>query len=306
MLNYVLRRTMQMIPSLLGITLIVFVLLRLSGDPARLMLPEDASPEQVQTLRVALGLDQPIITQYFTYLSQMLTGNFGESIRYTSQSVLEIVLERLPATLELTVAALFVAMLISLPIGVLAAVKRNSVADRIASTLAVLGRAMPSFWIGILLIMLFATKLGWFPVSGRENWKSIVLPALTLGISLAALLMRLLRSNLLEVMSQDYIRTSRAKGLTEGRVVRRHALRNAILPYMTVLGLELAGLLGGAVVTEQVFAWPGVGLLAIQAINSRDMAIVQAVVILASLIVMLTNLLVDISYALIDPRIKYT
>lgn len=297
---------MQMIPSLLGITLIVFVLLRLSGDPARLMLPEDAAPEQVENLRRALGLDQPIITQYVKYLGQMVTGNFGESIRYTDQSVLQIVLERLPATLELALAALLVSMAISLPIGVLAAVKRNTLADRIASTIAVLGRAMPSFWIGILLIMLFATKLGWFPVSGRENWKSIILPALTLGISLAALLMRLLRSNLLEVMNQDYIRTSRAKGLTEGTVVRKHALRNAILPYLTVLGLELAGLLGGAVVTEQVFAWPGIGLLAIQAINSRDMAIVQAVVILASLIVMVTNLLVDMGYALIDPRIKYS
>lgn len=306
MLNYLFRRLLQMIPSILGITLIVFVLLRLSGDPARLMLPEDATDQQVETLRQAMGLNQPVLVQYVKYLGQMLSGNFGESIRYTDQSVLQIVLERLPATLELALAALAVAVLISLPVGILAAVRRNSLADRLASTLAVLGRAMPSFWIGILLIMFFSARLGWFPVSGRDGWTSLILPAITLGVGLTALLMRLLRSNLLDVLGQDYVRTSRAKGLSESRVVQKHALRNAVLPYLTVLGLELAGLLGGAVVTEQVFAWPGIGLLAIQAINSRDMAVVQAVVILASLIVMVTNLLVDLSYALIDPRIRYT
>ncbi|UQN08216.1 ABC transporter permease [Deinococcus sp. QL22] len=306
MFAYFIRRVLQMIPSLLGISLIVFLLLRLSGDPVRLMLPEDASLEQVQSLRTALGLDQPLLVQYGKFLTQMVTGDFGESIRYTNQSVLQIVIERLPATLELSVAALFVAILISLPIGILAAIKRNSLADRLASTLAVLGRAMPSFWVGILLIMVFATQFQWLPVSGREGWTSIVLPAITLGISLAALLMRLLRSNLIEVLGLDYIRTARAKGLSPRTVVRRHALRNALLSYLTVLGLEMASLLGGAVVTEQVFAWPGVGLLAVQAINSRDMAVVQAVVIIASVIVMVTNLMVDMAYALVDPRIRYT
>lgn len=304
-LNFIVRRLVQIIPSLLGITLIVFVLLRLSGDPVRLLLPEDAPTEQIELLRQSLGLNRPLLVQYVQYLGQLLTGNFGESIRYTNQSVLQIVLERLPATLELAVAALAVAIAISLPVGILAAVKRNSLADRVASSLAVVGRAMPSFWIGLLLIMVFAARLGWFPVSGRDGWRSLILPALTLGISLAALLMRLLRSSMLDVLGQDYVRTSRAKGLTEGRVVTRHALRNALMSYLTVLGLELAGLLGGAVVTEQVFAWPGIGLLAVQAINSRDMGVVQAVVLLASLIVMLTNLLVDVGYALIDPRIRY-
>jgi peptide/nickel transport system permease protein len=294
-----------MVPVILGITLIVFVLVRLSGDPVVLLLPEDADPEQIVMLREALGLDRPVLVQYAIFMRDLLRGDFGDSLRYTGQAALPIVLERLPATLQLTTAALLVAVLISLPAGVVAAVYRGRWPDVLATGLAVLGQAMPNFWVGIMLIGVLSVTLGWFPVSGREGWNAIILPAVTLGTSLAALLTRLMRSSLLEVINLDYVRTARAKGQRPRTVLGKHALRNALLSYVTVLGLQLASLMAGAVVTEQVFAWPGIGLLAIQAINSRDMAVVQAVVVVAALIVMGANLLVDLLYALIDPRISY-
>lgn len=303
---YVLRRLLQMIPVIIGITLIVFILLRVSGDPVVLMLPEDAPREQVETLRRSLGLDKPLPEQYFIFMGNLLTGDFGRSIRYGNQAVLPIVLERLPATLELTLAAMLVAVLISLPAGIIAASNHRRWPDYSATTFSILGEAMPNFWLGIMLILVFSVQLRYFPVSGRAGLASLVLPALTLGTGLAALLTRLMRSSLLEVMNQDYVRTARAKGLRSGLVLLKHAVRNALLAYVTVLGMQVASLMAGSVVTEQVFAWPGIGLLVIQAINSRDMAIVQAVVIVASLIVMLTNLAVDVLYAVIDPRIHYS
>lgn len=294
-----------MVPILFGVVTIIFLLLRVSGDPVQLYLPEDATEEQVTQLRAALGLDRPLHVQYGIYLAQLARGDLGESIRYRNQDVREIVLERLPATVELAAASLLVAILLSLPLGIVAALNRNRLPDLIASAIAMVGRAMPNFWVGIMLILFFAIRFTWFPVSGRSGIGSLVLPALTLGGSIAALLMRLVRSGMLEAMSQDYVRTAKAKGLAWRTVVIKHGLRNALIAYVTVLGLEIAGLLAGAVITEQVFAWPGIGRLAIQAINSRDMAIVQAVVILAAIIVMLANLLVDLAYALIDPRIRY-
>ncbi|MDQ3457913.1 MAG: ABC transporter permease [Deinococcota bacterium] len=306
MTAYILRRLLQMIPVVLGITVIVFVLLRISGDPVTLMLPEDATQEQVRQLRESLGLDRPLFEQYLIFLSNLVQGDFGESIRYRGQPALPIVLERLPATLELTLAAMLVGVMISLPAGIIAAVNRNRWPDYGATTFAIMGEAMPNFWLGIMLILIFSVQLGWLPVSGRGGLQYLILPALTLGTALAALLMRLMRSSLLEVLGQDYVRTARAKGLRGRMVLLKHAVRNALLAYVTVLGLQVASLMAGAVVTEQVFAWPGIGLLAIQAINSRDMAIVQAVVIVASLIVMSANLLVDLLYALIDPRIHYS
>lgn len=303
---YIIRRILQMIPVIFGITLIIFVLVRVSGDPVTLLLPEDAPQEQIEQLRESLGLNRPILEQYVIFLGNLLQGDFGESIRYRGQAALPVVLERLPATLELAGAAIVVALVISLPLGILAAVKRKSLPDYSATSFAVLGQAMPNFWLGIMLILIFGVHLQWLPVSGRGTLAHLVLPALTLGTALAALLMRLLRSNMLEVLGQDFIRTARAKGLRERTVLLKHAIRNALIAYITVLGLQVATLMAGAVVTEQVFAWPGIGLLAIQAINIRDMAVVQTVVILASLIVMVANLLVDLLYALIDPRIQYT
>ncbi len=303
---YFLRRLLQMIPVMIGITLIVFVLLRVSGDPVLLMLPEDAPQSQVDTLRRNLGLDKSLPEQYLIFISNLVTGDFGRSIRYGNQPVLPIVLERLPATLQLTLGALVVAMLISLPAGIIAAVNRRRWPDYGASTLSILGEAMPNFWLGIMLILIFAINLQIFPVSGRGGFMSLVLPSVTLGTGLAAMLTRLMRSSLLEVLGLDYVRTATAKGLRPRMVLLKHALRNSLLAYVTVLGLQIAGLMAGSVVTEQVFAWPGIGLLAIQAINSRDMAVVQAVVIVASLIVMLANLAVDLLYAVIDPRIHYS
>ena len=306
MIAYILRRLLQMVPVVLGITLIVFVLVRVSGDPVTLMLPEDAEQFQIDALREALGLDQPITTQYVIYMRDLLRGDLGTSLRYSGQAALPIVLERLPATLQLTLAALAVAVVISFPLGIIAAVYRNRWPDMSATSFAVLGQAMPNFWLGIMMILLFSVILGWLPVSGRSGLASFILPAITLGTSLAALLTRLMRSSLLEVLNQDYVRTATAKGLQRRLVLLKHAVRNALLSYVTVLGLQVATLMAGAVVTEQVFAWPGIGLLAIQAINSRDMPVIQGVVIIAALIVMSANLLVDILYALIDPRISYS
>jgi peptide/nickel transport system permease protein len=303
---YVLRRLVQMIPVLIGITLIVFVLLRVSGDPVVLMLPEDAPREQIEALRRNLGLDRPIPEQYLLFLRDLVRGDFGRSIRYGNQDVLEIVLERLPATLELAAAAILVALLISVPAGVVAATRRRRLPDHAATTFSVLGEAMPNFWLGIMLILVFAVNLRLLPVSGRGSLAHLVLPAITLGTGLAAVLTRLLRSSLIEALNQDYVRTAHAKGARPSVVLVKHAMRNALLGYLTVLGLQMASLLAGSVVTEQVFAWPGIGLLAVQAINSRDMAIVQAIVIVSSLVVMVANLVVDVLYAVIDPRIQYS
>jgi peptide/nickel transport system permease protein len=305
MTAYVLRRLLQMIPVIFGITLIVFVLVRVSGDPVVLLLPEEATREQITQLREALGLDRSLPEQYLIYMRDLIRGDFGTSLRYSNQAALPIVLERLPATLQLTLAALLVAVVVSFPAGIIAATNRNRWPDAGATGFAVLGEAMPNFWLGIMLILVFGVQLGWLPVSGRGGIESLVLPAVTLGTALAALLTRLMRSSLLEVLNQDYVRTATAKGLRRRMVLIKHAVRNAMLAYVTVLGLQVASLMAGAVVTEQVFAWPGIGLLAIQAINSRDMAIIQAVVVVAALIVMVANLLVDVLYALIDPRITY-
>jgi peptide/nickel transport system permease protein len=307
MTAYILRRLLQMIPVILGITLIVFVLVRLSGDPVALLLsPEDSSPERIAEMRQALGLDRPITTQYAIYMRDVLRGDFGKSLRYSNQAALPIVLERLPATLQLSLAALAVALVISFPAGIIAATYRNRWPDVGASSFSVLGQAMPNFWLGIMLILVFSVHLGWFPVSGRGGWNSLVLPAFTLGTALAALLTRLMRSSMLEVLGQDYVRTATAKGLQRRVVLLKHAVRNALLAYVTVLGLQIASLMAGAIVTEQVFAWPGIGLLAINSIYSRDMAVIQAVVVVAALIVMSANLIVDILYAFIDPRISYS
>ena len=306
MTSYILRRLLQMIPVIFGITLIVFVLVRVSGDPVVLLLPEEATREQIDQLREALGLDRSIPEQYLIYMRDLIRGDFGTSLRYSNQAALPIVLERLPATLQLTLAALLVAVVVSFPAGIIAATNRNRWPDAGATGFAVLGEAMPNFWLGIMLILVFGVQLGWLPVSGRGGIESLVLPAVTLGTALAALLTRLMRSSLLEVLNQDYVRTATAKGLRRRMVLIKHAVRNALLAYVTVLGLQVASLMAGAVVTEQVFAWPGIGLLAIQAINSRDMAVIQGVVIVAALIVMSANLLVDLLYALIDPRISYS
>lgn len=305
MFGYVMRRLLQMVPVLFGVTLIVFVLLRMTGDPVTLMLGEDATPDQIAVMRQRYGLDRPVIEQYLRYIGNILQGDFGLSLRYVGQPALDVVLERLPATALLTAVALSFAVAVSLPAGIISALFQGRVPDHIASFVSVLGQAMPNFWIGIMLILIVSLGLGWLPVSGRDAPLAFVLPGITMGAGLAAVLTRLLRSSLIDVMGQDYIRTAHAKGLPPGNVLRRHALRNAVLSYLTVIGVDFSYLMAGAVVTEQVFAWPGIGLLTIHAINARDFAVVQTIVILSAVIVMVVNLLVDIAYALIDPRIGY-
>jgi peptide/nickel transport system permease protein len=305
MVGFIFRRILQKVPVVFGVTLIVFVLLRVSGDPIQLMLGEEATSEQISQLQHAYGLDKPILEQYFIYMRDLLSGDFGTSLRYNGQPAIDVVLERLPATACLAGMALLIAVGVSLVAGIISAVYRDRIPDYIASFFSVLGQAMPNFWLGIMLILIFAIGLGWFPVSGWDDRFAVVLPGIALGASLAAVLTRLLRSSLIEVLSQDYIRTARAKGISPGAVLIRHAMRNALLSYLTVIGLEASTLMAGAVVTEQVFAWPGIGLLAIQAVSSRDMAVVQTIVILAAVIVMATNLVVDVLYSIIDPRIQH-
>ena len=305
MIRYVLHRLLHMVPVLIGVTVIVFFVVRVSGDPVALMLPEDATQEQVEQLTRALGLDRPLPEQYLRYLVGLTRVEFGVSLRYPNRSALAVTLERLPATLQLSAAALLVALAIAIPAGIAAATHRNRWPDRLASSLSVLGEALPSFWLGIMLIMLFSVQLGWLPVSGRGGLAHLVLPAVTLGLGLAALLTRLMRSSLIQALDEDYVRTATAKGVPRRQVVTKHALRTALLPFVTVLGLQFASLLAGAVVTEHVFAWPGIGRLAIQAIHTRDMAIIQAVVMVAAIVVMVANLVIDVAYTVIDPRIEY-
>ncbi|MGE7273229.1 ABC transporter permease [Brevibacillus panacihumi] len=304
MKSYIVKSFIQVIPLLLLITLIVFILVRVSGDPVSLMLPEDATEQDKVILRAALGLDQPLYIQYVSFMSDVFQGDFGNSYRY-NQPALSLVLERLPASIELGVASLLVAIVISFPLGIFSALKRNTFWDLIITGCSVLGKATPNFWVGIMLILLISVQLGWLPVSGREGISHLILPAITLGTGLTAQLTRLIRSNLLEVLEQDYVRTARSKGLNETLVICKHALRNSLLPVITVLAMNLSGLVGGSLITEAIFAWPGMGQLVIQAVNTKDMAIVQAAVFVISIIVIFSNLLADIIYRYVDPRIKY-
>jgi peptide/nickel transport system permease protein len=304
MLRYILRRAIHAFFVVLGVSLLVFVLMRLTGDPVLLLLPSDADREQVESLRRELGLDQPIWIQYLHFLRNAARGDFGTSFR-TNQPAMRLVLERLPATLKLGGAALLITIVISLPLGVISATRRDSYADAAGRGVALLGQAVPSFWLGIMLILLFSVKLGWLPAFGAGGAQHLILPAITLGAYSTAITTRLLRSSMLEVLSADYIQTARAKGLSERRVIYLHALRNASLPAVTMLGLQVGVLMGQAVVTEYVFSYPGMGRLVLQAIGNRDFAVVQAFVIFATLTIVAVNLLVDLLYGVLDPRVKY-
>ncbi|MCM3699624.1 ABC transporter permease [Paenibacillus macerans] len=305
MAKYIIRSLLQVIPVLFIITLIVFVLVHVTGDPVSMMLPDTATPEDREVLRVALGLNQPLWVQYKIFVSNLLQGDFGDSFRY-GQTALPIVLERLPASFELAAASMAVACCISIPLGIWSAVRRNSFLDLLISGISVLGKAMPSFWVGIMLILLISVELEWTPVSGRGGLSHLILPALTLGSGIAAEMTRLIRSSFLEIIGQDYIRTARSKGLREMIVLGKHALRNALIPVVTISGLQFTNLISGSLVTETVFSWPGMGQLIVQAINTHDMAIIQAAVFVIAFIVILINLFTDITYKLLDPRIKYS
>lgn len=304
MLRFFLRRLSHAVIVVCGVAVLVFSLIHLiPGDPVEVMLGEAAQPADLQALRHALGLDQALHIQFWHYLQGLTHLDLGNSL-HSRRPVLDLLLERLPATLELTVAALLLAISVALPLGVIAALRKNSGWDRSAMAFAMLGVSVPSFWMGPVLILVFAVWLGWLPVSGRDGFTSLLLPALTLGLGMAAILARMVRSALLDTLNEDYIRTARAKGLPMRVVVWRHALRNALLPVITLLGLQLGALLGGTVITETVFAWPGIGLLVVESIQRRDYPVVQACVLFISIAYVLVNTLIDLIYAQVDPRVR--
>jgi len=318
---------------LLGVSLVVFFMVRaIPGDPAQIILGQQATQEQVQQLRVHMGLDKPVIVQYALFLKDAVTGNLGASIA-TGRPVTTELLVRFPATLELTAFAMLVAILVGVPVGVISAVKQYSILDKVTSVIALAGISMPIFWLAMILIVIFGVKLELLPFPGRlssglsiqaftglvlvdsllsgnfagfwDGLKHLIMPALALGTIPMAVVMRMTRSSMLEVMNEDYVRTARAKGVVPWRVVFKHALRNAMLPTVTVIGLQVGLLMGGAIVTETIFSWPGVGQIAYESINRRDYAMIQGVVLYGALLFVLVNLLVDILYAVLDPRVRY-
>jgi ABC-type dipeptide/oligopeptide/nickel transport system permease component len=297
------RRLARALVVCIGISLITFGLLHVVGNPVLLLLPQGASDADVLLLKQKLGLDRPLWAQYAVFLADALRGDFGQSL-FTQESALALIWERMPATLELTLAGMLVGVGIAIPLGVAAAVRRGSATDRFCTVAAVAGQAMPIFWLGIMLIILFAVYLRVLPASGRGTPAHLVLPAITLGAYLAPLTMRLTRSGMLDVLTQDYIRTARAKGVGERVLLFKHALRNAAIPIVTILGVQFGRLLGGAVVTETVFAWPGVASLAVKAIRTYDYPVVQGAVVLLALAIVLANLLADVAVTWLDPRIR--
>lgn len=304
MKTYILKRLIQAVGICLVISAVSFFLLFLNTDPALVLLPPEAEVEDIEVFKHQMGLDRPVIVQYLDFLRKVVIhGDFGESF-VAKVPAIDLIVERFPATFKLAVAALLVVNLIAIPVGVIAAIRRYSWMDNIATSIALVGQAMPLYWFGIMLIIIFGVWLGWLPISGSDTWAHLVLPAITLGSWIVPVNMRLVRSGMLDVLNQDYIRTARAKGIIERKVLWKHAFRNAAIPVVTVLGMQFGALLGGAVVTETVFAWPGLGRLAIESIRMGDYPVVQAVVVIFALFIILGNLAADILAALIDPRIR--
>ena len=305
MQRYIARRVLHSLLAILAMSLIVFSLARITGNPLDVMLPLEAGPEDYERVSRHWGLDQPLATQYFIFLRKAVQGDFGNSWKWHGHSAMGLVWQRLPATLQLAGFALLISVLIALPIGVLAAVMKGTVWDSAAKVIALLGQSLPAFWLGIVLMWIFAVHLGWFPTSGKGGLQHLVLPAITLGWFQVAALMRLVRSSMLEVLDSEFVKLTRIKGLPEWKVVWKHCLRNAAIAPLTFFAIIAGVLMTGAVVTESVFSWPGTGLLVVDAVRARDFQVVQAVVIVFAGIFILTNLLVDILYAYLDPRIRY-
>jgi peptide/nickel transport system permease protein len=306
--RYIIRRLLQAVMVVFGVVTAVFFLLQLTGDPVRLMVGEGASEADIISIRHQLGLDRPLPERYVSFLGDAVRADFGKSIRQTGRPAMEIVLDRYPATLRLAFLALGFSVLTATLFGLISAVMRYSLLDNVVMVLALFGQSMPNFWLGIMLILVFAVQLGWLPSQGygEGSLKYLLLPMLTLAAPGLARLTRLVRSGMLDVLGQDYVRTARAKGLRESSVVFSHALKNAAIPLVTIVGLDLGALLGGAVVTEQIFAWPGVGLEVVLAINGRDFPVVQAAVCVVATSFVLINLVVDLLYTWLDPRIRLT
>jgi peptide/nickel transport system permease protein len=303
--RFLARRVILTIPVLLGVATLVFSLIHLiPGDPAQAMLGEAASPQDIAELRQRLGLDRPLLEQYGAFLKGAVKGDLGTSLR-TSQPVTTMIAERMPATFELALAAMAFAILVAMPLGIAAAVSRGAAVDHLAMTVALMGISIPNFWLGPLLAIVFAVELGWLPVSGRGTWAHLLLPAISLGAALAAILARMTRATLLEELREPYVQAARARGSSRLRAVVRHAFRNSLIPVVTLIGLQFGAVLTGAVITETIFAWPGIGRLLIQSIGFRDYPIVQGCILLIAITYVGVNLLTDLVYGVLDPRIRY-
>lgn len=303
MARYLLSRLGQAVLVLLGVSLLIFFSLHLTGDPAAIMMPPGSSQQEIEHFRQQMGFDQPLLWQYGQYLNNLLHGNLGQSLRY-NQSVTALIAERVPATVLLAVTALAWSTALGLLLGLVSAIWRNSVWDLLARLFAFSGQAIPVFWLGLLMILLFSLDLRWLPSSGYGTAAHLAMPAISLGAYYMSAIARLVRASLIDVLHQDYIRTARAKGLSAWRILIRHGLRNALIPVVTVQGMYFASLLGGALVTEIIFAWPGIGRLAVQAIQNRDFPLVQAIVLLAAAVFVVVNLLIDLLYVVLNPRIR--
>ena len=301
--RYVARRAVQGVVVLFGVSVIVFLLMHLAGDPVAVLLPLDTPPEQMEAFRQEMGFDRPLPIQYLQFLSRAVRGDFGYSYHYRTDAM-QIVLERMPATLKLTFGALFVALVVAIPAGIFAALKQGKASDVIVRMSVLLGQAVPGFWLALMLMLLFGVRLRWLPVSGSEGWQSLVLPAIVAGSFSMATITRLLRSSLLETLGENYIQTARGKGLPERTIIIRHSLKNAAIPVITVIGLQMGWLLGGAVIAEVVFAYPGMGRLAVTAISYRDVPVIQSFVAVTAIIVVTINLCLDVVYSWLDPRIR--
>lgn len=305
MINFLFRRLLAIIPVLLGISLLLFFMLRmLPGDPARVLAGQMASPEDVQVIRVQMGLDKPIHVQYAAFLGRLARFDLGQSAR-TQNPVIDEIWARLPNTIVLALCAITLACAFGIPAGIIAAVRPYSWVDYLVTLASLFGISMPVFWLGIMLMIVFSITLQWLPAGGIGTWKHMILPSFTLATFVVAFIARMTRSSMLEVMSQDYVTTARSKGLKEKLIIVKHALKNALIPIITVVGLQFGLLLGGAVLTETVFAWPGLGRLIVDSILARDYAMIQGSILIFGLLYTLINLIVDILYAFVDPRIRY-
>ena len=304
MIAYVVRRLFGAVIVLAGVGTIVFLILHLTGDPAAVMMPPEATTAEIANFRHEHGFDRPLVAQFATFALAVVHGDFGMSLRH-GEPALGLALERVPASAELGLAALALALVVAIPAGVVSALRRDSALDLLARILALIGQSMPVYWLGIMLILIFAVQLGWFPSGGGGGPNHLVLPALTLGLFSMAKIMRLTRAAMLDILGSDFLRTARAKGIGSMRLIWHHALRNAWIPIVTVVGIELGTLLSQAIITETIFSWPGIGRLAVQAIADRDYPVVEAIVILSASSFVALNLLVDLSYAALDPRIRY-
>jgi len=304
MQRYILSSLVQAALVLIGVLVLVFFMVRLTGDPAAVMLAREAKPEQVAAFRHEMGFDRPLVVQFIDFVAKALTGNLGNSLRYRTPA-LPLVLERLPASLELAFAGLLMAVVIGVPLGLAGGGRPNSWLDFVGRAVGLFGQTIPTFWLALVMIIVFAVKLRWFPTAGRSDLRSVIMPAFALGLPTMGRIVRLTRSSVLEIMAEDYVRTARSKGLSARTVFYRHVLRNAAVGLISIIGIQFGYMLGGSVIIESVFGWPGLGRLAIESISIRDFPLVQAIALFTSIVVIALNVLTDIAYSFVDPRIRY-